>query len=159
MKKGHWSLLFVGVLFLLSLSGCGGGPPQVDWELTISGDVQTPLTFSYQDLAGMDQIDLTDILMEKSTGEDEVRSWSGPALAGLLEEAGVADISTITAFAADGYAVEISAGELDGAIIALKDGGEWIADVSPDKGPIRLVTPDTPANRWVFQITEIQVNQ
>jgi len=59
----------------------------------------------------------------------------------------------------DGYAIEISANELTDAIIALKDSGEWIAEVSPDKGPIRLVTPDTPANRWVFQITEIQVNQ
>ena len=159
MKKGSWNLLFVGVLILLSLTACGGGAPQVDWELKISGDVENPTTFSYQDLAARDEIDLTDILMEKSTGEDEVRSWSGPALEGLLEEAGAGDISTITAFAADGYAVEISAGELSNAIIALKDNGEWIPDVSPDKGPIRLVTPDTPANRWVFQITELQVNQ
>ena len=159
MKKGSWSLLFAGALILLSLSACGGSAPQVDWELEISGDVANPMTFSYQDLAAREEIDLTDILMEKSTGEDEVRSRSGPALEDLLEEAGAGVISTITAFAADGYAVEISGGELSDAIIALKDNGEWIADISPDKGPIRLVTPETPANRWVFQITEIQVNQ
>lgn len=159
MKKRSWSLLFAGVLIILSLSACGGGAPQVDWELKVSGDVETPMTFSYQDLAAREEMDLADILMEKSTGEDEVRSWSGPALAGLLKEVGASDFSTITAFAADGYAIEISAGELNDAIIALKDAGEWIVDVSPDKGPIRLVTPDTPANRWVFQITEIQVNQ
>ena len=42
--------------------------------------------------------------------------------------------------------------------MALKDGGEWIADVTPDNGPIRLVTPETPGNRWVFQLIEIQVH-
>ena len=158
MKKRIW-MIFVGVLILLSLTACGGGAPKVDWELKVSGDVETPLTFSYQDLAAMDEVELTDIMMEKSTGEDEIRSWSGPSLAGLLAQAGAGDFATITALAADGYAIEVSAGELNSAIIALKDDGEWIADVSPDKGPIRLVTPDTPANRWVFQVVELQINQ
>ncbi len=97
--------------------------------------------------------------MAKSVGEDEVTSWSGVELSSLLSETGAADFATITVIAVDGYAIEISANELSDAIIALKDSGEWIAEVSPDKGPIRLVTPDTPANRWVFQVIEIQVNQ
>lgn len=159
MKKQIWLALILGLLILLGLSACGGGTPKVDWELRISGDVESPLTFSYQDLAAMEEVDLTEILMEKSTGEDEVTSWSGVALDSLLAEAGAGDFSSITALAADGYAVEMTAGDLNNAIIALKDGGEWIVEVTPDKGPIRLVTPDTPANRWVFQVTEIQVNQ
>lgn len=155
--KKRYFLLLLSSLALL-LAACSG-VPKVDWDLKITGDVETPLTLSFADLAGREQVDLTDILMEKSTGEDEIRSWSGPALAPILEEAGAGEISTITAVAADGYAVEISADELADAIIAVKDSGEWIPDVSPDKGPIRLVTPDTPANRWVFQLVEIQVNQ
>lgn len=155
--KKRYFLLLVSSLALL-LAACSG-VPKVDWDLKITGDIETPLTLSFADLAGREQVDLTDILMEKSTGEDEIRSWSGPALAPILEEAGAGEISTITAVAADGYAVEISADELADAIIAVKDSGEWIPDVSPDKGPIRLVTPDTPANRWVFQLVEIQVNQ
>ena len=47
---------------------------------------------------------------------------------------------------------------MDG-IVALKEKGEWIAEADPDHGPIRLVFPHTPANRWVFQIQEIQVNE
>jgi hypothetical protein len=45
--------------------------------------------------------------------------------------------------------------------VALKSGGEWIVDVPEEegKGPIRLVCPETPANRWVFQLQEIQVNE
>lgn len=159
MKKGYWKIVCVGLLILLSLSACGGGAPKVDWELKISGDVETPVTLDFGDLAAMDQVDLAEIMMEKSTGEDEVTSWSGVALDSLLEEAGAGEFATITALAADGYAIEVSAGELTNAIVALKDSGEWIAEVTPDKGPIRLVTPDTPGNRWVFQLVELQVNE
>ena len=152
-------ILGLAVVLMLSLTACGSGAPKVEWELKISGDVQTPLTFTYDNLASREMVDLTEILMAKSVGEDEVTSWSGVALSSLLSEAGANDFATITVIAVDGYAIEISADELTDAIIALKDSGEWIAEVSPDKGPIRLVTPDTPANRWVFQVIEIQVNQ
>lgn len=158
MRVKRWMLFLLLAGLLVSLAACGGAP-NVDWELKISGDVDNPLTFTYQELANMPEVDLNEILMEKSTGEDEVRSWSGVELSSLLSEAGAGDFSTITALAADGYAIEVSADELDNAIVALKDSGEWIADVSSDKGPIRLVTPETPANRWVFQLVEIQVNE
>lgn len=159
MKKNYWISLVLGLLILVSLSACGAKVPDVEWELKISGDVDQMITYSFADLAEMDEVDLAEILMEKSTGEDEVTSWSGVALESLLAEVGVGEFATITALASDGYAIEIAAGELDNAIIALKDSGEWIAEVTPDKGPIRLVAPDTPGNRWVYQITEIQVNQ
>jgi DMSO/TMAO reductase YedYZ molybdopterin-dependent catalytic subunit len=158
MGKKRWVfLMLLAVLF--SLSACGGGVPDGDWELTVSGDVANPLALSLKDLAAMEQVDLSEVLMEKSTGEDEVTSWSGVPLADLLEQAGAGEFSTITAVAGDGYAIEISVDELDNAIVALKDQGEWIAEVTPDKGPLRLVTPETPGNRWVFQLLELQVNR
>jgi DMSO/TMAO reductase YedYZ molybdopterin-dependent catalytic subunit len=151
--------LILAVMFSALLVGCGGAP-NVDWELSIAGDVGNPTTLSYKDLAGMPQVDLNDILMEKSTGEDVVTSWSGVSVADLFKQAGAPDTYvSVTAFAADGYAIEITSDEMSGAIIALKDQGEWIAEVTPDKGPIRLVCPQTPGNRWVFQLTELHVNQ
>jgi hypothetical protein len=69
------------------------------------------------------------------------------------------DFSTITATAADGYAIEISKDEMADGIVAIKQSGEWITKVDVGAGPIRLVFPDTPANRWVFQIIEIKVNK
>jgi DMSO/TMAO reductase YedYZ molybdopterin-dependent catalytic subunit len=154
------SLLFVWMTMILALlTACGGGAPKVDWELTISGDIATPLTLSYQELVEMPQTELNDVMMEKSTGEDEVTSWSGVLLLDIFEKAGAGDYSLVTAVAGDGYAIEITRDELEGAIVALKDGGEWIAEVTPDKGPIRLVTPKTPGNRWVFQLREIQVQE
>lgn len=134
--------------------------PKVDWELNISGAVSNPLMVSYKELAIMPQTDLEDILMDKSTGEDSVGSWSGVLLADLFTQAGVAeDFVSVTAIAADGYAIEITRDELVNAIVALKEEGEWIQKADPEHGPIRLVCPQTPANRWVFQLLEIQVNQ
>lgn len=154
-------LMFITFLVFLPafLSACGG-TPNVDWELTIAGDVNNSITFTYDELAEMPQVDLNDVLMEKSRGEDEIRSFSGVELSYLLDIAEAPDnISTITAKAADGYAIKISNDEMVDGIIAMKQSGEWIVDADPDAGPIRLVFPTTPANRWVFQVTEIVVNQ
>jgi len=151
------SWLFV-LLIPLLISACGGAP-KVEWELAITGDVSNPITFNFTDLAEMPLVDLNEVLMEKSRGEDEVRSFSGVELSYLLEQAGASDdFSSITAKAADGYAVEISRDEMVDGIVAIKQAGEWIVNADPDAGPIRLVFPTTPANRWVFQITEIVVN-
>jgi DMSO/TMAO reductase YedYZ molybdopterin-dependent catalytic subunit len=155
-KRWQLTLILTGVLLLL-LTACSGAP-KVDWELHITGNVGNPITVTYADLAKMDQVDLTDILMEKSMGEDEVDSWSGAPLDAILAQAEAGDLGNgITAYAADGYAVDIPEEELSDAIIALKKNGDWITNVEPEKGPIRLICPDTPANRWVFQVTEIEV--
>ncbi len=158
-QKFHIYVVLLGVGLLLALFGCGGGAPKVDWTLEVTGDVQTPLSLSYADLAGMPQTDLTDVLMQKSLGEDEVDSWSGVALDAIFEKAGVGEYSSLTATAADGYAIEISKDEAQGAVVVLKKNDAWITEAEPDKGPIRLVCPETPANRWVFQLQAIQVNQ
>ena len=140
------------------LTACGGAP-KVDWNLSITGAVENPSIFSYADLADLPMIDLDDILMEKSRGEDEFRSFAGVELSFLLESVGATEnFSSITAKAADGYAIEIPVDEMVSGIVALKDGDDWIVKSDPDAGPIRLVFPATPANRWVFQVIEIVVN-
>ena len=156
-KRQFWWFLLLAIPLILT--ACAG-TPNVDWELSVSGDVNSPLTLTYDELAEMEQVNLDDVLMEKSRGEDEVRSFSGVLLSKILDAAGAhEDYSTITAIAADGYAIEISKGEMVDGIVALKQSGEWITEADPEAGPIRLVLPTTPANRWVFQITEIVVNQ
>ena len=156
-NKRYWIWILIGLGLIFGLTGCGGAP-KVEWTLEVAGAVNTPLTLDYGTLVQLPQVDLKDVLMQKSLGENEVASWSGPALDEIFKKAGVSDYSSVTATAADGYAVEISHDELQGAIVALKKDGKWITQAEPDKGPIRLVCPETPANRWVFQIQKIQVN-
>lgn len=148
---------FALMMVLALLSACGGGIPGVQWQLKISGAVGSPLVLSYGDLAAMPQVELKDILMKKSQGPDEVTSWVGVPLTEIWKRAGVSDLRAVLATAADGYAVEIPASELEGAIIALKDGRGWIVETDPERGPIRLVCPHAPGNRWVFQLVELQV--
>jgi DMSO/TMAO reductase YedYZ molybdopterin-dependent catalytic subunit len=153
-------IVILAILLVTGLASCGSGAPKVDWELKISGAVNKPLTLSYDELAKRPQTDLKDVLMEKSAGEDTVGSWSGVNLEDILKQVEASsNLASVTALAADGYAVEISKDELQDAIVALKENGEWIATADEEHGPIRLVCPYTPANRWVFQLQEIQVNE
>ena len=152
------SKVVIVVALLLSLTACGGSAPDVEWTLGVSGAVSNPLTLSYAELVDMPQTELSEILMEKSLGEDTTGDWSGVSLEEVLTQAGAGDYVSITAVAGDGYAIEISKDELQDAIVALQENGEWVAEADPDHGPIRLVCPYTPANRWVFQLMELQVN-
>lgn len=162
MRVLKYSGLVLLVAVVLLVAGCGGaaGPqaPDVDWTLTVEGEVDNPLTLSYADLAAMEQISLKDILMQKSTGEDTVNDWEGVPLTAILEQAGASpDASGITAVAADGYAIMVSMADLEDGIVALKSDGEWIATGDADHGPIRLVLPNKPGNHWVFQLSNIVV--
>jgi DMSO/TMAO reductase YedYZ molybdopterin-dependent catalytic subunit len=153
-------VVLAGMLVACSGGGGASGAPDVTWELKISGVVGKPLTLSFADLVKSPQTTLKDVLMQKSAGEPTLTTWSGVALSELLKRAEApADFTGATVIAADGYGIEISKDELDGAIVALKDDKDWIAKTDPDHGPIRLVCPHTPANRWVFQLQEIKINQ
>jgi DMSO/TMAO reductase YedYZ molybdopterin-dependent catalytic subunit len=146
---------------MLVIAGCGGGgpqAPQVDWTLNVEGEVDNPLALIYADLAGMEQVALDQVLMQKSRGEDTVNDWEGVPLTAIFQQAGVhVDASGITAMAADGYAIMIPMADLEDAIVALKMDGEWIATSDPDHGPIRLVVPNKPSNHWVFALSDVIV--
>ncbi len=162
MRELKYSGLTLLVAVVLLIVGCGGaaGPqaPEVDWTLTVEGEVDNALSLSYADLAAMQQVSLKDILMQKTTGEDTVNDWEGVPLTAIFEQAGLhPDASGITAVAADGYAIMVSMADLEDGIVALKSDGEWIATSDADHGPIRLVLPNKPANHWVFQLSSIVV--
>jgi len=154
----RWILALSALLIVALMVACGGAP-RVDWTLSMTGAVDEALSLSYKELVDEPQAELNELLMQRTHGEDSVGDWSGVALDALLQRAGAADgWVSITALAADGYAIEVTRDEVEGAIVALKEQGEWIAKADPEHGPIRLVCPLTPADRWVFQLTELQVN-
>ena len=162
MRNKVWMILVLLAAVLLAACSGGGasGAPDVTWELTISGDVGKPLTLTYAQLVKNPQTTLKDVVMQKSAGEPTLTTWSGVALSELLKQAQApAEFKGATVIAADGYGIEITKDELEGAIVALKDDKDWLTKTDPDHGPIRLVCPHTPANRWVFQLKEIRINQ
>lgn len=163
MRKTYLWLgtLVLGAL-LLTLIGCaGGGAPKVDWEIKITGAVEKPMTVTYADLVKRPQVKLENILMQRSQGEDSYDTWEGPALWPILEEAGISPKATaITATAADGYAIQIALSDIpkERTIIALKQNGEWSAE-DKEHGPLRIVVDGLPGNHWIFQVTEIRVEE
>ena len=156
--KQQISILLVLVSLAIGLTACANHP-NVDWKLKISGDVNKPSVLTYADLAGMPQKELKDVLMQKTTSEDTVNTWVGVPLDEIAAKAGAdPQFTTILVKGDDGYEMVLSKNELKGAIIALKMDGNWIAEKDKTHGPIRLVCPDTPANKWIYALVEIQFN-
>jgi DMSO/TMAO reductase YedYZ molybdopterin-dependent catalytic subunit len=156
MKK--WYAVLALALLLAVLVGCAGGSgaPKAEWTVKVSGAVSKPLQLSYADLSKRPQVKLENVIMRKSQGEDTTNTWEGPALDAILKDAGASAKATgLTFKAADGYAMQLTMQELNQAIIALKVDGKWITE--DEKGPIRLVVPDKPANAWLSQLTDIEV--
>ena len=162
MKNTYrWMSLLILSTLLVGLVGCGSGAPKVNWEIKITGAVDKPLTVRYSDLVKRPQVKLEKILMQRSQGEDTYETWEGPALWPILEEAGISPNATaITATAADGYAIQIALTDMpkDRTIIALKQNDKWSTE-DKEHGPLRIVVDGLPANHWIFQVTEIKVEE
>jgi DMSO/TMAO reductase YedYZ molybdopterin-dependent catalytic subunit len=142
----------------LAVAGCGQAQQSsgIDWKIEISGAVDQPVTVSYDDLAGMPQTKLTDVLMRKSRGEDQKTNWEGAAFKDVLAKAKLKPNATgITAMAEDGYAIQIPLADLDKGVVALKSEGKRIAD--DGQGAVRVVIPDKPANFWILGLRKIKV--
>jgi DMSO/TMAO reductase YedYZ molybdopterin-dependent catalytic subunit len=135
-------------------------------QLTVSGDVEKPLTLSLDDLRRLPRETVS--VKNEHAGHDEV--YEGTSLAGLLKQAGVAQgarlrgkamATYVVAEGADGYKVIFSLAELDSDF---EDSGVIVADTLDGKpfdeklGPLRLVAPhDKRPARWVHMLTSIQV--
>jgi len=135
-------------------------------QLTISGDVQKPLTLSLSELRALPRKTIS--VNNEHAGENE--TYEGVALAALLKQAGVpqgiqvrgkAMAIYVLAEAADGYRVIFSLAELDTdfenseVIVADTLDGKPLGD---NFGPLRLVAPhDKRPARWVRMLQSIQV--
>jgi DMSO/TMAO reductase YedYZ molybdopterin-dependent catalytic subunit len=160
--KSRW--IQITRLFLLSLSlmiiltSCGTEAPKIQWRLAITGEVGDPLKLRYAELVRMTQTQLDDLVVKPALRTDEITgSWSGVPLEVIFEKAEVGEYSHLIAVSAEGEKRIVAKIHAEDAIVALKSGGEWIAEAEPDKGPIYLLTPGTLMNRWVTQLEEIQV--
>jgi DMSO/TMAO reductase YedYZ molybdopterin-dependent catalytic subunit len=137
-------------------------------ELTVGGDVSTPLKLSAADLKKLPRT--TESVVNPHNKKTEV--YEGVLLEELLKRAGapngdnlrgVAMASYVMAEASDGYRVVFSLAELDSDIL---DSKVMVADtmdgkpMGADLGPLRIVAPheNRPA-RWVRMVNSITVVQ
>lgn len=142
----------VGLLVVVLLfTACREKAPDVEWQLSVDGDVNQPVTYTYQDLAELRQAKLTDVLTRNPDDPDEKTSWEGVTLFLVLQEPGGVEYS-VESWAritlADGTTRRVSLADLRGALIALKDAeGNWLAET--DQTPLRLIAPNQPSSLWL----------
>ncbi len=145
--------------------------PQVDiatWRLRISGRVDRPLTFTYDDLLAMDLVEepVTLACVSNDVGGSLVGNavWRGVPLADLLDRAGAhADASQIIARSVDDFTVGLAtAAATDGrtALVAVAMNGE---PLPVDHGyPARLVVAGlygyVSATKWLsaLELTRLE---
>lgn len=136
---------------------------QDSWTLTIDGDVDRELTFSYDDLRDRENVehDITLTCVSNEVGGKLVGAarWTGVPLKDLLEEAGVGDrADQILSTDVEGFTISTPLeAALDGrnAMIAIGMNGEVL---SRSHGfPARLVVPGlygyVGATKWVTKLT------
>lgn len=158
------TIALIGLLAtLLTLAACSEKHPDVEWELTIDGDVEQAVTYTYPEILKLRRDKLTDILTQNPENPGERSSWEGVTLLQLLRKpGGVGYYTDINWWAlitlADGTEHRVSLPDLRGALIALKDGeGNWLADTGT--APLLLVAPTLPSSEWLAGPVRITIHK
>jgi DMSO/TMAO reductase YedYZ molybdopterin-dependent catalytic subunit len=141
--------------------------PAAPVDLTLTGDVQKPLSLSLEDLRHLTRTTVK-ATNEHQGNKEEV--YEGVLLANLLKQAGVpqgtqlrgaAMAKYVVAEGSDGYRVTFSIAELDSSF---QDSDVIVADtlngmpLGEKVGPLRLVVPhDKRPGRWVRTLRSIKV--
>lgn len=131
------------------------------WQLTIDGDVTSPLTLRYDQLLGMDlvEVDATLSCVSNPVGGYEIGTarWTGVRLRELLDRVGVSpNVEQVFSYGAEGFTAGFPieyAGHPD-AVVAVGMNGE---PLTTEHGfPARLVVPGlfgyVSATKWLGRI-------
>lgn len=160
MKKA--SILFVILLVLTWVAGCGPSTPPADdpipgnddepfesaWEISVGDKV-----FAIEDIRKMENVTI------EAEKKGETNSYTGVRLSLLLTEAGITDFATLTLEAEDGYSADITREEAldDNSILCFALDGE---DLSSEKNaPLMFVSPAASSKAWVGKLKTIRVGK
>ncbi len=132
--------------------------PAIDvtvWKLVISGEVQTPLHFSWNAWQQLPVVTEKAVL-DCTGGWFKEDWWEGVSIAYLLDMAGTTSSGRWVSFRAQsGYRWSLSLEEARKATLAWKLNRELL---SPAHGfPVRLVAPGHRGFQWVKWVTEVRV--
>lgn len=130
---------------------------QTNWQLTIAGEVDNALTFTYEQLQAMPTNTETATL-DCTGGWYTVQEWQGVSLGDLLAQAGVkGGADSVTVRAVSGYQRRFTLAEANRYLLAWNVAGE---PLKHGHGfPLRLVASNKRGVEWVKWITHIQVNR
>jgi DMSO/TMAO reductase YedYZ molybdopterin-dependent catalytic subunit len=157
-KKIALIILLIIALLLVGCSSPTAAPEPAanpEWEITIEGVTDTPITFTSLDADKLSKVEFEAILKKKD-GSEETQNWKGVPLKAVLESVGAKDYQGVIAEASDGYAQEYSL-ELTNrqeTILGLELNGKKLDDSS---GPVQMVPKGEPGNMFIKNLTKITV--
>jgi hypothetical protein len=134
--------------------------PQIDastWTLTVSGDVDHELTYTYASLTALPNV--TEVArLQCVDGPSGVAAWGGVPLNTILQAAGVhADAKSVVFYCADGYSTSLAIPKENTSDVLLAWEMNYVP-LPPDHGyPVRVVAPNELGYKWAKWVTGIQV--
>lgn len=138
-----------------------GTPPELDfysYQLSITGMVENPISFTYEELRCLPKVTDDPLLACRGFFED-IANWSGVLLSDLLEQANPLDeATTVTLIGADGYSAELSLSVAMNQQTFLAY--EWEGQPLPvlHGFPLRTVVPTKEGLYWVKWLVEINIS-
>lgn len=138
------------------------GPQKVDaasYTLKITGRVETPVTFSYDDVISKHQLYQKVVTLNCVEGWSVDILWEGVLVKDLLRQAGPTGDARIAIFkCVDGYTTSVDLAYLTGKdiLLAYKMNGVVLP---PERGfPFQLVAEDKWGYKWAKWIEEIELS-
>jgi DMSO/TMAO reductase YedYZ molybdopterin-dependent catalytic subunit len=126
-----------------------------DWQLTVTGLVETPLTLNWTEIKAMptSTVDAAIICVDFPGTIVTEGEWTGVKLRTVLEASEPSDDAIKVAFYADdGYSTDLTveAAMCDDVIIAYEKDSSTLDS-------LRLVVPDKWGYKWISQLTRIEL--
>jgi DMSO/TMAO reductase YedYZ molybdopterin-dependent catalytic subunit len=138
------------------------GPQHIDvegYELAITGLVETPLTLSYDEVTGQNDLYEKVVTLNCVEGWSAKILWEGVLVTDLLEQAGVTEEARVLIFyAEDGYTTSLPIEYItDNEIIIAYKMNDVV--LPPERGfPFQLVAESKWGYKWIKWITRIELS-
>jgi hypothetical protein len=146
--------LLLNILALSTFSAKAANAAENQWQLSITGLVQNPLTLTFTNLTTMPttSIDANLYCVDFPSQMVTEGMWTGVKLSYILGEAGVLPSAIKVAFcAADGYStdLDLETANKQNVILAYQKDGEPLYET------LRLVVPGKWGYKWISQVNSI----